>query len=95
MHTIHLTRTLYIEKEDFRFEDSADYYGLAPGKTAGLRYAGFVKVAQVVKDEAGNVSGEKLATCAMRCIFMRDLPAAPTPTSFRLSHHCSFRPLPS
>ena len=57
MHTIHLTRTLYIEREDFRFEDSGDYYGLAPGKTAGLRYGGFVKVAQVVKDEAGNVSG--------------------------------------
>jgi len=36
-----------------RLVDDKDYYGLAPGKVAGLRYAGFVKVVDVVKDDAG------------------------------------------
>lgn len=37
--TIPFTRTIYIEKEDFRLEDSKDYYRLAPGKTVGLYQA--------------------------------------------------------
>jgi hypothetical protein len=31
------SRTVYIEKTDFRLKDSKDYYGLAPGKSALLR----------------------------------------------------------
>ncbi|OJT10371.1 hypothetical protein TRAPUB_13130 [Trametes pubescens] len=31
-----LTRTLYIDEDDFRREDSKDYFRLAPGKTVGL-----------------------------------------------------------
>ncbi|THV08374.1 glutaminyl-tRNA synthetase [Dendrothele bispora CBS 962.96] len=34
--TIPFTRTLYIEADDFRPEDSKDYFRLAPGKTVGL-----------------------------------------------------------
>ncbi|KAI9507513.1 glutamine-tRNA ligase [Russula earlei] len=30
------TRTLYIDRDDFRLEDSPDYFRLAPGKTVGL-----------------------------------------------------------
>ncbi|KAF9779998.1 glutaminyl-tRNA synthetase [Thelephora terrestris] len=30
------TKTIYIESEDFRLEDSKDYFRLAPGKTVGL-----------------------------------------------------------
>lgn len=30
------TRTIYIESEDFRLEDTKDYFRLAPGKTVGL-----------------------------------------------------------
>ncbi|KAH9972938.1 glutamine-tRNA ligase [Lactifluus volemus] len=30
------TRTVYIDRDDFRLEDSADYFRLAPGKTVGL-----------------------------------------------------------
>ncbi|KAK7470461.1 Glutaminyl-tRNA synthetase [Stygiomarasmius scandens] len=33
---IPFTRTLYIEADDFRLEDSKDYFRLAPGKTVGL-----------------------------------------------------------
>ncbi|KAG8964378.1 hypothetical protein FRC03_001862, partial [Tulasnella sp. 419] len=34
--TIPFTRTLYIDADDFRLEDSKDYFRLAPGKTVGL-----------------------------------------------------------
>jgi len=33
---IPFTRTIYIERDDFRLEDSKDYFRLAPGKTVGL-----------------------------------------------------------
>lgn len=33
---IPFTRTIYIEADDFRTEDSPDYFRLAPGKTVGL-----------------------------------------------------------
>lgn len=33
------SRVVYIEASDFRLQDSKDYYGLAPGKSAMLRYA--------------------------------------------------------
>ncbi|KIM46376.1 hypothetical protein M413DRAFT_65349 [Hebeloma cylindrosporum] len=36
MSTIPFTRTIYIEADDFRTEDSKDYFRLAPGKTVGL-----------------------------------------------------------
>ncbi|KAG7096746.1 hypothetical protein E1B28_004158 [Marasmius oreades] len=34
--TIPFTRTIYIDADDFRVEDSKDYFRLAPGKTVGL-----------------------------------------------------------
>ena len=34
------SRVVYIEQSDFRMKDSKDYYGLAPGKSVLLRYAG-------------------------------------------------------
>lgn len=52
-HRVALGRTVYVEADDYRDEDSADYYGLAPGKVAGLRYGGYVKVVEVVRDAAG------------------------------------------
>lgn len=93
-HTLHLTRTLYIERDDFREVDGAcgstvvhkevapllhgslrliipvatprnlshltadpDYFGLAPGKAAGLRYAGMVTVEGVERGDDDSVSG--------------------------------------
>ena len=35
-HTIRFTPTVYIDRVDFREEDSKDYFRLAPGKTVGL-----------------------------------------------------------
>ena len=34
--TVPFTRTVYIDRDDFRLEDSKDFYRLAPGKTVGL-----------------------------------------------------------
>ncbi|KAJ7507980.1 glutamine-tRNA ligase [Mycena galericulata] len=34
--SIPFTRTIYIDADDFRLEDSKDYFRLAPGKTVGL-----------------------------------------------------------
>lgn len=50
---VRLTKTLYIEKSDFKMEDSKGYFGLAPGKTAMLRYAYPVKIVDVIKGEDG------------------------------------------
>jgi len=54
-HTIHLNRTVWIERDDYRDVDSADFFGLAPGKLAGLQYAGYVKVVEAVRDASGEV----------------------------------------
>jgi glutaminyl-tRNA synthetase len=55
-HKIALTNIVYIEEDDFREADSSDYFGLAPGKIAGLRYGGYVKVLDYSKDSTGNVT---------------------------------------
>lgn len=38
-HTVTIENEIFIDKSDFRMEDSDDYYGLAPGKIVGLKYA--------------------------------------------------------
>lgn len=49
--SICLTSTVYIEQSDFRSVDEKSYYGLAPGKTAMLRYAYPITVVEVRYDE--------------------------------------------
>lgn len=39
--TVPFAKTLYIDTDDFRLEDSKDYFRLAPGKTVGLNGAPF------------------------------------------------------
>ncbi|EFC36745.1 predicted protein [Naegleria gruberi] len=51
-----LSRVLYIESSDFREVDSEDYYGLAPNKSVGLRYAPCnIHCEKVIKDENGKI----------------------------------------
>jgi glutaminyl-tRNA synthetase len=45
------SRVLYIERDDFREEPPKKFYRLAPGREVRLRYAYFIKCADVVKDE--------------------------------------------
>jgi len=52
-HKITFTKTVYIDRSDFREVDSKDYFRLAPGKTVGLLQAPFpIKATGFTKDEA-------------------------------------------
>ncbi|KAK4042961.1 hypothetical protein C8A01DRAFT_44031 [Parachaetomium inaequale] len=49
---IKLTRTVYIERSDFREVDSGDYFRLAPGKTVGLLHMPHpIKAVSFTKDD--------------------------------------------
>ncbi|KIM25557.1 hypothetical protein M408DRAFT_208408 [Serendipita vermifera MAFF 305830] len=55
--TIPFTRTIYIEEDDFRLEDSKDYFRLAPGKTVGLFQAPYpITYVSHKTDETGKVT---------------------------------------
>ncbi len=49
------SRTLYIEKDDFREEAPKKYHRLAPNQEVRLRYAYYITCTDVVKDENGEV----------------------------------------
>ncbi|KAG8823436.1 hypothetical protein FRC17_009334, partial [Serendipita sp. 399] len=54
--TIPFTRTIYIEEDDFRLEDSKDYFRLAPGKTVGLFQAPYpITYVSHTTDDTGKV----------------------------------------
>jgi glutaminyl-tRNA synthetase len=59
MHKLSLSNIVYIDRDDFRLEDDPSYYGLAPNKYAGLRYAGYVKIVGVETNEKGLVTSLK------------------------------------
>ena len=51
-----LSKVIYIEKSDFKENDDKDFYGLTPNQEVGLKYAGVIKVEQVVKNQKGVVT---------------------------------------
>ncbi|KAL2152989.1 hypothetical protein VTH82DRAFT_4144 [Thermothelomyces myriococcoides] len=52
-HKIKFTKTVYIDRSDFREVDSKEYFRLAPGKTVGLLQAPLpIKATSFTKDEA-------------------------------------------
>jgi glutaminyl-tRNA synthetase len=52
------SRVLYIDRNDFKEQKSADFWGLSVGSEVGLRYAYNITCTEVVKDKEGNI--EKL-----------------------------------
>ncbi|MBM4371238.1 MAG: glutamine--tRNA ligase/YqeY domain fusion protein, partial [Deltaproteobacteria bacterium] len=52
---VHLTRELWLEREDFREEAPRKWHRLAPGQEVRLRYACLIACDGVVRDAAGNV----------------------------------------
>lgn len=54
-HEIVFTSTVFIDREDFRLEDSHNFYGLAPGKVVGLKYAHRVRCDGVTRDATDRV----------------------------------------
>ena len=49
------SRTVFVERDDFREEAPRKWHRLAPGKEVRLRYACLVTCNEVIKDDAGNV----------------------------------------
>ncbi|KLP11864.1 putative glutamine-tRNA ligase [Fusarium fujikuroi] len=59
-HKVRLTKTVYIDRSDFREEDIKGYFRLAPGKTVGLLNAPHpIKATSFEKDESGKVTSIK------------------------------------
>lgn len=56
------SRTLYIEREDFREDAPKDWFRLASGKEVRLRYACFITCKKVIKDSSGEVT-------ELRCVW--------------------------
>jgi glutaminyl-tRNA synthetase len=53
---VHLTRELYVEREDFMEEAPKKWFRLAPGREVRLRYGCLVTCREAVKDAAGVVT---------------------------------------
>ena len=64
-HTVRIEETVYIDRSDFRTVDSEDYYGLAPGKVVGLKYAFRVQCESFEADAAGE-------PVLLRCVALPD-----------------------
>lgn len=52
-HSVPFTDIIYIDRSDFRVEDDDDYFGLAPGKAVGLKYAVVVRCDSFDVSESG------------------------------------------
>ncbi|MDR2387855.1 MAG: glutamine--tRNA ligase/YqeY domain fusion protein [Deltaproteobacteria bacterium] len=52
---VSLTREIFIERDDFRLEPDQDFFRLAPGREARLRWGGFIHCHEVVTDESGQI----------------------------------------
>ena len=44
MYDIVLTKEIFVEREEVRLVDNPKFFGFAPGKLVGIKYAGKVKV---------------------------------------------------
>lgn len=61
-----LSKVLYIDEDDFREQDFPNFFGLAPSKLAGLRYAGNIVCTNVEKDRTGKILRIDAEYCADR-----------------------------
>ena len=52
-HTVPIEPVIFIDQADFRVVDDADYFGLAPGKIVGLKYAFVIKCESFETNEKG------------------------------------------
>jgi glutaminyl-tRNA synthetase len=51
-----MTREILIERDDFRLEPSPDFFRLAPGRAARLRWGGFIHCHEAIADGNGRVT---------------------------------------
>jgi glutaminyl-tRNA synthetase len=45
---------VYVDRSDVKLSDQSDFWGIAPGKIVGLKYAGAFQVLEVVSN-GGNI----------------------------------------
>lgn len=60
--TVPFSRTLYIERDDFRIDPPKKFHRLAPGAEVRLRYAYFITCKDVITDTSGKVK-------ELRCVY--------------------------
>ena len=58
-HDVSFGVEIFIDRNDFRTEDDPNFYGLAPGKIVGLKYACHIKCDTVETDSNGKVTSLK------------------------------------
>ncbi len=51
-----MTKTIFIEKTDFKEVNEKDFFGLTPGQEVGLKYAGYITIQEIKKDSDGKVT---------------------------------------
>jgi len=62
-HTIKFSKTVYIEKSDFKKENEKGYRRLTPGQNVGLRYSGYVVSLVDVVETNGEIIELKVKAC--------------------------------
>lgn len=62
-HNVRLTSKIFIDRSDIRTTDSADFFGLAPGKSVRLKYAGFTLSCSRVETDANGAITKVFGEC--------------------------------
>ncbi len=47
---ISLSKTIFIERTDFKEENDSNFFGLTPDQPVGLKYAGFISLKEITRD---------------------------------------------
>ncbi|MCI1823434.1 MAG: glutamine--tRNA ligase, partial [Megasphaera sp.] len=55
LRTIHFSKELYIDRQDFMEEPVRKFFRLAPGREVRLKYAYIIQCEEVIKDAEGNI----------------------------------------
>ncbi len=58
-HEIYLTKEIYVDINDIKVEDQEDFFGIAPNKVVGLKYAHIIRVISVETNEKNEILGVK------------------------------------
>ena len=55
---INLTKTIFIERTDFKEGDDKDFFGLTPNQPVGLKYAGIITLKEIKRDSKTGLVSE-------------------------------------
>lgn len=72
--TLVLSKTIFIEQDDFREKDDPSYYGLAPGKEVGLLGTTTLLCCKEVKEDKNGGILSVVVTCRYQSCLPRIFP---------------------